>query len=172
MNTGVLLLKRNPDEIINAIIHIRNYSIIFDNNIPAQERVNAAIENNSWKGDCLFVVNKPNYSMIENLSGFMGGFTKEEWQLLATINDFEFLEYNDSIQYAQYILAKNKQINEYYLFEEKSTIIKSGTKFTNWIDIAGIIDERSDLFLEDSIGRLIIMKQINKTAPNQRLEPT
>lgn len=156
MVTGGLKTKLSADLIVLALCRLLKLSVVSQASLRATERFDQASHKGDWKAPCVFVVQRGPFTVVENLSGCLGGLTKLQWTRLASAGDFTYLEYNDAIPYAQFVEARKGQLRDYYLFDGDDQQA-SGKKFQDWVAIASLVDDDDELFLEESAGTLYLL---------------
>jgi hypothetical protein len=107
-----------------------------------------------WHGPAVFVHHKNDWTVFEDLTGFLGSRSPQDWSKFAGPHDFVFAGYNDSIQYAELIAISGGEIVQDFFIDVSEPLLSrnkgSGLVDTDsWIDIAAFVDE-DDLAYSDT----------------------
>lgn len=136
-----------PDEIINT-----SYSKAVDNSLD---------ENGQWKGSCLYCYESKGWTVFEDLSGFLSGFSipPEDWLKLAGKDSFVMAGENDAIPYGELVVIENGNVVKEFLNDltDEDADVNNGSAYPEikgWMDVDGFI-EKDDIVYSEK-GTLLI----------------
>ncbi len=115
-------------------------------------------ENEQWKGTCLYIYEKADWTIFEDVSGFLSTIPAQSWKYFACEDEFIFAGYNDAVPYGEFIAIKNGCIlKEFLQFpdERKTDDREYEIEMNSWIDVAFFVDEDELFFCEE--GTVIII---------------
>ncbi len=162
MSLGAIKSHLSANEIIKRLSAVLKSKVILFVSVDSDDRVEQACTDKEWRGHCIFITQKEDITIVENLSGCLGDLTQENWLELAKEDSLSFVEYNDAIFYAQLVEIRNGKLDKYCLFDPEDSIQESSDEnITSWSDIASIADNDDDLFIQDDLGLLVVFS--NKT---------
>ena len=108
----------------------------------------ACDERGMWRGGAVFVSEVSDWTLLQDLSGCLGGIPAEEWLKLARKDDLVFAGYNDAIRYGQLVAVTGGSVVREFLDDanDPDSNVNVGqlecesVRFTSWIDIAEFVD--------------------------------
>lgn len=108
----------------------------------------ACDENGQWRGSALYLYQKRDWTVFEDLSGHFCAIGANEWLSFAQSNDFVFAGYNDAIGYGELIIIENGRIVREFLqdLENPDLNVDVGAMAfesgpASWITVAGFVDD-------------------------------
>jgi hypothetical protein len=123
--------------------------------IDSGEAANLACDSTGrWQGSAVLVHQKNEWTVFEDMTGFLSSRPPGDWLKFAGIRDLVFAGYNDAIRYAELIAISDGEIVQDFFFDDSEPLLSrnSGTGLVeadSWIDIAAFIDE-DDLAYSDT----------------------
>lgn len=136
--------KKPKEEIVTA----------FDNVVDVS--VN---ESGEWRGDSLYVYEKDDWTVFEDLSGGYAAIPAESWKIFAGNCDLVVAGYNDSIPYGELVVIISGMVKKEF-FEDVSMPednVNHGDMpggIDDWTDAAEFVD--NDEFLYSENGTVLI----------------
>ena len=123
--------------------------------IDSSQAVNMACDSEGqWRGPAVFVHHKNDWTIFEDLTGFLSSRPPEDWLKFAGIRELVFVGYNDAIYYAELIAVSDGEIIQDFFFDALEPLLlrNNGARVVDadsWIDIAPFVDE-DDLAYSDT----------------------
>ena len=126
----------------------------------------ACNDQGQWRGCALFVYEKQEWTVFEDLTGCFSALPAKDWLRFAKDNDFLFAGYNDAIGYGELIAIQDGKVlkeffedrqdskdnrNQGYLPLEQTQPIQS------WIEVGSVVDE--DEIVGAETGWLWLLEQ-------------
>ena len=101
---------------------------------------------NQWHGSAVFVHHKRDWTTFEDMTGFLGSRSSENWSKFSGFHDLVFAGYNDAIQYAELIAIIGGEVIQDFFFDVSEPLLSrnNGTGLVDadsWIDIAAFVDK-------------------------------
>ena len=115
--------------------------------VDATEAIKLACDSQGqWHGPAVFVYHKNDWTIFEDMTGFLGSRSAEDWLRFAGPHNFVFAGYNDAIQYAELIAIVGIKIVQDFFFDSSEPLLSrnNGSGLVDadsWIDIARFVDE-------------------------------
>ena len=123
--------------------------------IDSSQAVDMACDSEGqWRGPAVFVHHKNDWTIFEDLTGFLTSRSPEDWLKLAGVCELVFAGYNDAIRYAELIAISGGEIIQDFFFDDSEPLLlrNNGARVVDadsWIDIAPFVDE-DDLAYSDT----------------------
>jgi hypothetical protein len=142
MCPSILRICCRSDAFISELCKIMKWEVVSQFEMDSSETTTKCTDNGNWKGFCLFIKDDGGNIRVENTSGCLGHLKQSHWIQLGKLGSLEYIEYNDSINYACYVKVEDGKIIDYYLYnEDEHEKIESGDLYASWIDVASDVDE-------------------------------
>lgn len=160
MNPSYFRIRTNKSKAIQRFLDWMEEEVKekYDN-VPLSECVNLCLdENEQWKGTCLYIYEKADWTIFEDVSGFLSTIPAQSWKYFADNDEFVFAGYNDSLFYGEFVSIKNGCIlKEFLQFpdEIKTDDREYEIEMNSWIDVAFFVDEDELFFCEE--GTVLII---------------
>ena len=108
----------------------------------------ACDERGMWRGGAIFVSEVLDWTLLQDLSGCLGGVPADEWLKLARNNDLVFAGYNDAIRYGELIAIAGGSVVREFLDDPDSPesnvnvgrLESENVPFKSWTDVAEFVD--------------------------------
>jgi hypothetical protein len=125
----------------------------------------ACDERGMWRGGAVFISPMGEWTLIQDLSGCLGGTPGSEWLKFAGSDDLVFAGYNDAIGYGELVAIGRGKVLREFLHDESSPeedvnvgkIDSSYEPFQNWIQIASFVDD-DELAFSDAGWLWVLVK--------------
>lgn len=117
----------------------------------------ACDERGTWHGSAVFISSMGEWTLIQDLSGCLGGTPASEWLKFADGNELLFAGYNDAIGYGELVAVGGGKVLREFRNDKNAPhedinvgrIDSSNEPFTSWVQIAGFVDD-DDLGFSDA----------------------
>jgi hypothetical protein len=123
--------------------------------IDSSQAVDMACDSKGrWRGPAVLVHHKNDWTVFEDMTGFLSSRAPEEWLKCAGVRDLVFAGYNDAIRYAELIAISDGEITQDFFFDDSDQLLSrnNGSGLVDadsWIDIAAFVDD-DDLVYSDT----------------------
>lgn len=160
MNPSYFRIKLNKEEAIKRLCDWNKANIKEQTETAYSNAVAVSIdENGQWKGSCLYVYEKENWTVFEDLSGGYSLIEAENWKNFAKDNSLVVAGYNDSEIYAELVIIENGIIRKNFVEcdDMPEENVNEGIEYENicdWIDVVSFVED-DEFFCFDS-GTVII----------------
>lgn len=109
----------------------------------------AVDERGGWRGNAIFVSEVRDWTLIDDLSGGLGGIPAEQWLKFAGQDELVFAGYNDSIPYAELVVINGGIVRREFLDNPPAPEANVNVgrtddprePFGSWVDVAAFVDD-------------------------------
>jgi hypothetical protein len=114
----------------------------------------ACDSNGHWRGPAVFVHHKNEWTIFEDLTGFLGAKSSAEWLRFAGTHELVFASANDAIEYAAFIAIVGGEVVQDFFFDVSVPLLSRNSgggliEAASWTRIADFVDE-DDLAATDT----------------------
>jgi hypothetical protein len=166
MNPSYLMLRRPlEDAMARYGAWIGAPELAPPEKIDADEAIDAALDNDQWKGLAVFVFPSGPWTVFEELSGGLSSRPGAEWERLADGGDLVYVGCNDAVPYGEFVRVDRGKLVRQFLHDEQEpsenvdvgrTPEEGKEPLADWTDVARWLEEREDDFTPPDQGWLWI----------------
>lgn len=118
--------------------------------VPAERAVDLAVDGSQWHGIAVFIGEQQDWTVFEDLTGYLAAISIEAWLRLAGKDELVFAGYNDAIAWGELIVLRDGQVirefREAAEAPDENTDrgrldFEADNPISDWVDVASFVDE-------------------------------
>jgi hypothetical protein len=133
--------------------------------VRERDKIDLALNDGNWLGLAVYIYASGTWTVIEELSGGLGGRPAAAWLALAEGGDLVYAGYNDTIAYAELVVVENGRLARHFVQceEDPSGNVdvgrlpeEAGKPFGDWMDVLGWVEDDEEKLARSEQGWLWI----------------